>query len=122
MGGEGQQAFMTLPGSETPIAIQVDYSQASKKADEKRQRNAKASTRHRRKKKTIQEENVRQIQEMADEKEELVERVEQLTRQRDFYRDERNRLRDIVLRTPSIAQHASGPRPEAWPRTKNEAQ
>lgn len=100
---------MTLPGSETPIAVQVDYSQASKKADEKRQRNAKASTRHRRKKKTIQEENVRQIQEMADEKDDLVERVEQLTRQRDFYRDERNRLRDIVLRTPSIAQHASGP-------------
>ncbi|KAK3190990.1 hypothetical protein K4F52_002940 [Lecanicillium sp. MT-2017a] len=109
MGAEGQQAFMTLPGSETPIAVQVDYSQASKKADEKRQRNAKASTRHRRKKKTIQEENVRQIQEMREERDDLADQIEHVTRQRDFYRDERNRLRDIVLRTPAIAQHASGP-------------
>lgn len=58
-GAEGQQAFMALPGCDTPIPVQVDYSQASKKADEKRQRDAKASTRHRRKKKTMQEENMR---------------------------------------------------------------
>ncbi|PHH86157.1 hypothetical protein CDD83_10641 [Cordyceps sp. RAO-2017] len=70
-GTEGQQAFMTLPGSDTPIPVQVDYSQASKKADEKRQRNAKASTRHRRKKKTMQEENMRQLQELKDERQQM---------------------------------------------------
>lgn len=106
---DGQQAFMTLPGSEIPIPVQVDYSQASKKADEKRQRNAKASTRHRRKKKNIQEENVRLLQDLKDEQDSMADQIESLTRQRDFYREERNRLRDIVLRTPAISQHASGP-------------
>ena len=107
--GEGQQAFMTLPGSDTPIPVQVDYSQASRQADEKRQRNAKASTRHRRKKKTLQEENIRQLQELKDERQSLADEVETLRRQRDFYRDERNRLRDVVCRTPGIHQHAIGP-------------
>lgn len=115
-GAEGQQAFMTLPGSDAPIPVQVDYSQASKKADEKRQRNAKASTRHRRKKKTLQEENLRQLQDLKDEREQLAHEVEDLKRQRDFYRDERNRLRDIIARTPGIHQHAAGP-PTPLPRS-----
>ncbi|KND87930.1 hypothetical protein TOPH_07412 [Tolypocladium ophioglossoides CBS 100239] len=115
-GAEGQQAFMTLPGSDVPIPVQVDYSQASKKADEKRQRNAKASTRHRRKKKTLQEENMRQLQDLKDEREQLAHEVEDLKQQRDFYRDERNRLRDIVARTPGIHQHAAGP-PTPLPRS-----
>ncbi|EQL03143.1 hypothetical protein G6O67_003247 [Ophiocordyceps sinensis] len=108
-GADGQQAFMTLPGSDTPIPVQVDYSQASKKADEKRQRNAKASTRHRRKKKTMQEENARQLQDLKDERQQLMEELDGLRRQRDFYRDDRNRLREIVARTPGIHQHAGGP-------------
>ncbi|KHN99644.1 Basic-leucine zipper (bZIP) transcription factor [Metarhizium album ARSEF 1941] len=107
---EGQQAYMTLPGSDVPIPVQVDYSQASRKADEKRQRNAKASTRHRRKKKTMQEENVRQLQELKDERQQMSEEMEYLRRQRDFYREDRNRLRDIISRTPGIHQHAAGPR------------
>ncbi|KAL7934778.1 hypothetical protein V8C35DRAFT_321548 [Trichoderma chlorosporum] len=98
VGMESQQAYMTLPGSDTPIPVQVDYSQASKKADEKRQRNAKASTRHRRKKKTLQEENMKQLQELKEERQQI-----------DFYRDDRNRLRDIVARTPAISNHAAGP-------------
>ncbi|KAM4057122.1 Basic-leucine zipper (bZIP) transcription factor [Hirsutella rhossiliensis] len=106
---DGQQAFMTLPGSDTPIPVQVDYSQASKKADEKRQRNAKASTRHRRKKKTMQEENLRQLQDLKDERQQMMEEIDDLKRQRDFYRDDRNRLREIVARTPGIHQHAGGP-------------
>lgn len=108
-GADGQQAFMTLPGSDTPIPVQVDYSQASKKADEKRQRNAKASTRHRRKKKTMQEDNLRQLQDLKDERQQMMEEMDDLRRQRDFYRDERNRLREIVVRTPGIHQHAGGP-------------
>ena len=109
MGTEGQQAFMTLPGSDIPIPVQVDYSQASKKADEKRQRNAVASTRHRRKKKILQEENSKQLQELRDERRHLEIQLEALVRQRDFYRDERNRLREVVAQTPGIQGHAAGP-------------
>ncbi|KAI8671624.1 BZIP domain-containing protein [Fusarium keratoplasticum] len=108
-GVEGQQAFMTLPGSDTPIAVPVDFSQASKKADEKRQRNAVASTRHRRKKKILQEENTKQLQELRDERRMMEIKIEELTQQRDFYREERNRLRDIVAQTPSISGLAVGP-------------
>ena len=105
----GEEAYMTLPGSDIPIPVQVDYSQASKKADEKRQRNAKASTRHRRKKKTIQEENIKQIQDMRDERHDMAVQIAGLKKQRDFYREERNRLRDVVSHTPSISDHANGP-------------
>ncbi|KAG8665577.1 hypothetical protein FPOAC2_10653 [Fusarium poae] len=108
-GVEGQQAFMTLPGNETPIPVHMDFSHASKKADEKRQRNAVASTRHRRKKKIMQEENSKQLQELRDERRMMEIRIEELTQQRDFYRDDRNRLRDIVGQTPSISGLAAGP-------------
>ncbi|EHK41398.1 hypothetical protein TRIATDRAFT_301980 [Trichoderma atroviride IMI 206040] len=106
---DSQQAYMTLPGSDTPIPVQVDYSQASKKADEKRQRNAKASTRHRRKKKTLQEENLKHLQELKEERQQMLQQIEELENQRDFYRSDRNRLRDIVSRTPAVSNHAAGP-------------
>ncbi|KAF4342249.1 hypothetical protein FBEOM_3831 [Fusarium beomiforme] len=108
-GVEGQQALLALPGSETPIPVHMDFSQASKKADEKRQRNAVASTRHRRKKKIMQEENSKQLQELREERRIMEMRIEELTQQRDFYREDRNRLRDIVAQTPSISGHAAGP-------------
>ncbi|KAF5698995.1 hypothetical protein FMUND_14932, partial [Fusarium mundagurra] len=100
-GVEGQQAKLALPGSEAPIPVHMDFSQASKKADEKRQRNAVASTRHRRKKKIMQEENSKQLQELRDERRLMEIRIEELIQQRDFYREDRNRLRDIVAQTPS---------------------
>ncbi|KNB18582.1 hypothetical protein FOXG_16086 [Fusarium oxysporum f. sp. lycopersici 4287] len=108
-GVEEQQAFMALPGSETPIPVHMDFSQASKKANEKRQRNAKASTRHRRKKKIMQEENTKQLQELRNERRHMEMRIEELIQQRDFYREDRNRLRDIVAQTPSISGLAAGP-------------
>ncbi|SCV61197.1 uncharacterized protein FFFS_15766 [Fusarium fujikuroi] len=108
-GVEGQQAMLALPGSEAPIPVHMDFSQASKKADEKRQRNAVASTRHRRKKKIMQEENSKQLQELRDERRLMEIRIEELIQQRDFYREDRNRLRDIVAQTPSISGHAAGP-------------
>ncbi|KAK7571551.1 hypothetical protein V3481_018762 [Fusarium oxysporum f. sp. vasinfectum] len=108
-GVEGHQALLAIPGSETPIPVHVDFSQASKKADEKRQRNAVASTRHRRKKKIMQEENSKQLQELRDERRLMEIRIEELIQQRDFYREDRNRLRDIVAQTPSISGHAAGP-------------
>ncbi|KAF5703966.1 hypothetical protein FGLOB1_8784 [Fusarium globosum] len=108
-GVEGQQAMLALPGSEAPIPVHMDFSQASKKADEKRQRNAVASTRHRRKKKIMQEENSKQLQELRDERRLMEIRIEELIQQRDFYREDRNRLRDIVAQTPSISGLAAGP-------------
>ena len=113
MGGamiaEGQQAFMTLPGSDAPIPVVVDYSQASKKADEKRQRNAVASTRHRKKKKIMQEENTKQLQDLRDDRRRMEIEIENLTRQRDFYKAERNRLREVVMQAPGLQRHAVGP-------------
>ncbi|KAF7536683.1 hypothetical protein G7Z17_g13009 [Cylindrodendrum hubeiense] len=122
VGAEGQQAFMTLPGSDTPIPVQVDYSQASKKADEKRQRNAVASTRHRRKKKIMQEENTKQLQELRDERRALEVKLEELIHQRDFYRDDRNRLRDIVSQTSGISHMAAGPSSPASARSSSYAE
>ncbi|KAI5465463.1 hypothetical protein BGZ63DRAFT_411054 [Mariannaea sp. PMI_226] len=112
-GGEAQQAYMTLPGSDTPIPVQVDYSQASKKADEKRQRNAVASTRHRRKKKIMLEENTKQLQELRDERRQLEIKMEEIAQQRDWYRDERRRLREIVAQTPGISHLAGRPQSPA---------
>lgn len=109
VGSDGQQAYIQLPGSSIPIPIEVDYSHASRKADEKRQRNAKASTRHRKKKKVIQEDNMRQLHELREARMDLSHQMDDIIRQRDYYRDERNRLRDIVSRTQGISHHASGP-------------
>ncbi|RDA84933.1 hypothetical protein CP532_5151 [Ophiocordyceps camponoti-leonardi (nom. inval.)] len=108
-GSDGQEVLMALPGTGKPIYCPVDYSQASRKADEKRQRNAKASTRHRKKRKLQQEDKDRQLQELKDERQNLLQQVEDLTKQRDFYREERNRLREVVTRTSGIHQHAQGP-------------
>ncbi|KAH7459970.1 hypothetical protein FOMA001_g19734 [Fusarium oxysporum f. sp. matthiolae] len=108
-GVQEQQAFMALPGSETPIPVHMDFSQASKKADEKRQRNAVASTRHRKKKKHAQEEDAKELQKLRNERRIMEMWIEELIQQRDFYREDRNRLRDIVAETPSISDHATGP-------------
>ncbi|KAM0514057.1 hypothetical protein ACHAPE_007147, partial [Trichoderma viride] len=116
VGMDSQQAYMTLPGSDTPIPVQVDYSQASKKADEKRQRNAKASTRHRRKKKTLQEENMKHLQELKEERQQMLQQMEELENQRDFYRSDRNRLRDIVARTPAKPPNAVSSHPHPYSR------
>jgi hypothetical protein len=105
----GQQAFMALPGSDAPIPVHMDFSQASKKADEKRQRNAVASTRHRRRKKIMQEENSKQLKELRDERIMMEIRIDELTQQRDFYQEDRNRLRRFILQTLSTNLPAGGP-------------
>ena len=92
-----EQGIMTLP-------IAVDIQQASKVADEKRKRNAGASARFRQRRKekeqaasaTISDLN-RKIQVLSDEKE--------------FYKGERNALRDFIERIPGvqIPQRPSSP-------------
>ena len=108
-GPERQQTFMSLPGSDEPIQIEVDYHQGSRKADEKRRNNAKASTRHRRKKKSMEEERKRELEDQKDINQELQQAIDELIQHRNFYRDERNRLRDIVARTQGISDQAAGP-------------
>lgn len=117
-GVETQQVFMTLPGSDTPIPVQVDYSQASKKADEKRQRNAMASTRHRKKRRMMQEENTKQLQELQRQNWALETENEELTEGLAFFRGEHERLRNLILQTPPIA-HLAGPS-SPTPPTSNE--
>ena len=109
IGGEAQHAFMALPGTDTPITVHVDTTQASKKASEKRQRNAHASTRHRNKKKIMLDDMTRKLDELKDEKQEMELTIEELVAQRDFYRTDRNRLRDIVRATSSISDLAAAP-------------
>ncbi|KAF4455922.1 hypothetical protein F53441_1860 [Fusarium austroafricanum] len=108
-GVEGQDAFMALPGSQTPIPVHMNFTQGSKKADEKRQRNAVASVRHRKKMKMIQEENSKQLQELREETRLKDIKIEYLTQRLEFYIEDRNRLRDIVAQTPSISCLAPGP-------------
>jgi hypothetical protein len=100
--GEAQPIFAITPQSGEEILIPVDTHQGSKSADERRLRNAGASQRFRSRKK--EREN-----QMEEETRRLNALVRGLEQQRDFYRNERNRLRDIVSQTPSISEYANGP-------------
>ncbi|GKT47907.1 uncharacterized protein ColSpa_08088 [Colletotrichum spaethianum] len=97
-----------LPGEEGGILIPVDVHQASKQADEKRQRNAGASARFRQRKKERDQEQIANLQKLEQRSRDLEVRLRDMTQERDFYRDERNRLRDVVLRTP-LSDMANGP-------------
>lgn len=103
-----QQFFINLPGGETS-EIPIDTQSGSRKANEKRQKNASASTRHRQKKKTQQEELARINQDLEEEKQGCMRENDQLRQQVAFYRDERNRLRDIVAGRPGGSDAARGP-------------
>ncbi|KAH7175748.1 hypothetical protein EDB81DRAFT_939863 [Dactylonectria macrodidyma] len=61
---KGQQFLMALPGSGAPIPVQVDYSQGSQSARRKRTIDARASARHRQKKKACQEEIKKELEEL----------------------------------------------------------
>ncbi|KAK4456150.1 hypothetical protein QBC34DRAFT_10708 [Podospora aff. communis PSN243] len=121
--GDGQQHLLAItPHHGEEILIPVDYHQASKQADEKRQRNAGASARFRQRKKEREKEQQQGLQkleaqnrELERKNEELEKRNRELEAERDFYRGERNRLRDIVARTPSISEWADRGPPSPTP-------
>ncbi|KAG6022841.1 hypothetical protein E4U40_004327 [Claviceps sp. LM458 group G5] len=74
----GQQAFLDLPGNnQIPVAFETE--KGSLKAQKKRQRNAEASTRSRKKKKFIVEENMYKL----EESERKLQRAQDTIRQRD---------------------------------------
>ena len=109
-GGGGEPShfyFRSVHGDDFPVTI--DYQQASKQANEKRLRNAGASARFRARKKEKEKEIHLGMQKLEAANRDLTQRVRDLEAERDFYRNDRNRLRNIVLNTPRIKETAQGP-------------
>lgn len=107
--GDGESTFTaSLPGS-GPIDISFDMTTASSRQSQKRSRNAEASGRHRSKRKAQTSDMQKEIQALKDAREEDRAKLDSIIRQRNFYREERNRLREVVSRTPQIARWADGP-------------
>ncbi|KAL2213345.1 hypothetical protein CC79DRAFT_1362161 [Sarocladium strictum] len=91
------------------IQIGWDLNTGSSKQSQKRSRNAEASGRHRSKRKAQTSDMQKEIEALKEEKAEYQAQIQELTRERDFYRDDRNRLRDLASRTPQIAHLAASP-------------
>ncbi|ERT01523.1 hypothetical protein HMPREF1624_02774 [Sporothrix schenckii ATCC 58251] len=107
---EGQQFITITPSYGDEIHVPVDVHQASKQADEKRLRNAGASARFRARKKEKDREAQIGIQRLEALNRDLQKRNQELEAQRDFYRNERNRLRHIMSQSPSMREYIdSGP-------------
>ncbi|OTB20266.1 hypothetical protein K445DRAFT_17551 [Daldinia sp. EC12] len=103
MGMDGHAA-MNVGGE--PLIVPLDMYNGSKQADEKRQRNAGASARFRARKKDKEIQQGLRIQELESQNRELLKRQQETENERDRYRSDRDRLRDIVYRTPGISELA----------------
>ncbi|KAK4123801.1 hypothetical protein N657DRAFT_573603, partial [Parathielavia appendiculata] len=121
---EGQPVLTITPSHGEEIVVPVDVHQGSKVADQKRQRNAGASARFRQRKKERERSQQEELQKLENVNRELEHRAEELTRrceeleaQRDFYRNERNRLRDIVSQLPGGKEWAGRGPPSPISRT-----
>ncbi|KAJ4391299.1 hypothetical protein N0V93_004916 [Gnomoniopsis smithogilvyi] len=88
------------------ITVPLDVHQGSRQADEKRHRNAGASARFRARKKERDKDMRDTLNRLESESRDVARHNQELQVEVDFYRSERNRLRDIVLRTPEIREHA----------------
>jgi hypothetical protein len=89
--------------------VPVDVHQASRLADEKRARNAGASARFRQRRKEKEKEASTTIEKMQQTTRDLEGKVRELERERDFYRGERDRMRDGLLsRNPDMRNWAMG--------------
>ena len=104
--GEGQAAVRIQPLQGEPFIIPVDTHQGSRQADEKRQRNAGASQRFRKRKKDRETQERLEHQRMESQYRELEARIQTLESERERLRSDRDRLRDIVYRTPSVSELA----------------
>ncbi|ETN38628.1 uncharacterized protein HMPREF1541_06665 [Cyphellophora europaea CBS 101466] len=90
---------MTLETDEGPmvVPVELDLLHASKVADEKRKRNAGASARFRARRKEKEKEASHTISSLQQD-------LRELRAERDFYREERNFMRDFAARHVGIAQ------------------
>ncbi|KAI1426062.1 hypothetical protein F5Y12DRAFT_713508 [Xylaria sp. FL1777] len=104
--GEGQAALRIQPAHGEPFIVPVDTHQGSRQADEKRQRNAGASQRFRKRKKDRETQERMEHQRMESQYRELEARIQTLENDRERLRSDRDRLRDIVYRTPSVSELA----------------
>lgn len=86
--------------------VPVDTHQASRLADEKRARNAGASARFRQRRKEKEKEASSNIEKLQSQTRELERRVREAEGERDFYRGERDRFRDMLLRNPGTRDMA----------------
>ena len=91
--------IMTITSSECSYDWPVDVRVASRAADEKRARVAGASARFRQRQKEKETEANKVIARQER-------RIKELEQERNFYRDDRDRLRDVVLQTPGLEHHA----------------
>jgi len=97
---------LTITTSEGSYHVPVDVHQASRLADEKRARNAGASARFRQRRKEKEKEANTTIEKMQQQNRELERRVREVEQERDFYRGERDRMRDVLYRTPETRHMA----------------
>ncbi|KAK1827092.1 hypothetical protein QBC39DRAFT_267670 [Podospora conica] len=105
---EGQQHLVSItPTHGEEMLIPVDYHQASRQADEKRQRNAGASARFRVRKKVKEKEQAEELQKLENINRDLERRIEELEGERNHYRDECQRLREAMARTPGMGEWAA---------------
>ncbi|KAJ2982655.1 hypothetical protein NUW58_g6396 [Xylaria curta] len=104
--GEGQAALRIQPVHGEPFIVPVDTHQGSRQADEKRQRNAGASQRFRKRKKDRETQERLEHQRMESQYRDLEARIQTLETDRERLRSDRDRLRDIVYRTPTVSELA----------------
>jgi hypothetical protein len=91
---------LTITTSQGVYNVPVDVHQASRLADEKRARNAGASARFRQRRKEKEKEANNNIEKFQQQARELERKLREVEQERDFYRAERDRFRDIVFGTP----------------------
>lgn len=101
---EGQQFITITPSVGEEIHVPVDIHQASKQADEKRLRNAGASARFRARKKEKDREVQLGMQRLEAHNRDLLKRIHELEMRCEFYRSDRNRLRQAILQNPSMRE------------------
>jgi hypothetical protein len=106
---------LTITTSSGQYQVPVDVHQASRLADEKRARNAGASARFRQRRKEKEREASTSIEKLQTNTRDLERRLRETEQERDFYRGERDRFRDVVFRTPEMRHLAMQTPPS--PRT-----
>lgn len=105
--GSDVQPHLTLQtNTGEHITVPLDVHQGSRQADEKRHRNAGASARFRARKKERDKDMKDNLQRLENENRDLTRQNQELQAEREFYRNEMNRYRELVLRTPTIREHA----------------
>lgn len=105
-GSEVQPHLTLQTNTGEHITVPLDVHQGSRQADEKRHRNAGASARFRARKKERDKDMRDNLQRLENENRDLSRQNQELQAEREFYRNEMKRYRELVLRTPAIREHA----------------